>query len=93
MRSRAVKAFDYVADFGAQLPANVIAMLLGVPESDRPHVRETIDAIFHLEPGAGMVNDVSLQAMATLHSYCPARSPNAVRIHATTCSPTSWRRS
>ncbi len=61
--------FDYVADFGAQLPANVIAMLLGVPESDRPHVRETIDAIFHLEPGMGMVNDVSLQAMATLHSY------------------------
>ena len=63
------EGFDYVADFGAQLPANVIAMLLGVPESDRPHVRETIDAIFHLEPGAGMINDVSLQAMATLHTY------------------------
>jgi cytochrome P450 len=66
---RDCEEFDYVADFGAQLPANVIAMLLGVPESDRPHVRETIDAIFHLEPGMGMVNDVSLQAMATLHSY------------------------
>ncbi len=63
------EGFDYVADFGAQLPANVIAMLLGVPESDRPHVRETIDAIFHLEPGAGMVNDLSLQAMATLYTY------------------------
>ena len=61
--------FDYVADFGALVPANVIAMLLGVPEADRDHVRETIDGIFHLEPGMGMLNDVSLQAMATLHSY------------------------
>jgi cytochrome P450 len=61
--------FDYVADFGALVPANVIAMLLGVPESDRPHVRETIDAIFHLEPGMGMVNDISVQAMGTLYSY------------------------
>ena len=61
--------FDYVADFGAVVPANVIAMLLGVPDADRPRVRETIDTIFHLEPGVGMVNDVSVGAMIELHSY------------------------
>ena len=61
--------FDYVADFGALVPANVIAMLLGVPESDRPQVREQIDTIFHLEPGVGMVNDVSVGAMIWMHSY------------------------
>jgi cytochrome P450 len=61
--------FDYVADFGAIVPANVIAMLLGVPEADRSGVRETIDTIFHLEPGVGMVNDVSVGAMIELHGY------------------------
>ena len=61
--------FDYVADFGALVPANVIAMLLGVPAVDRPRVRELIDTIFHLEPGVGMVNDVSVGAMISLHSY------------------------
>ena len=61
--------FDYVADFGALVPSNVISMLLGVPEADRPEVREQIDTIFHLEPGVGMVNEVSVSAMIWLHSY------------------------
>jgi cytochrome P450 len=61
--------FDYVADFGALVPANVIAMLLGVPPEDRDEVRETIDTVFHFEPGAGMLNDVSLNAMVKLHGY------------------------
>lgn len=61
--------FDYVADFGAIVPANVIAMLLGVPEADRSRVRETINTIFHIEPGVGMVNDVSVGAMIELHTY------------------------
>jgi cytochrome P450 len=61
--------FDFVADFGALVPANVIAMLLGVPAADRPEVRETIDAMFHLEPGAGMINDVAINAGAKLHGY------------------------
>ncbi len=66
---RGREGFDYVADFGAIVPANVIAMLLGVPEADRPRVRELIDTVFHLEPGVGMVNDISVGAMISLHSY------------------------
>ncbi len=65
--------FDYVAEFGALLPANVIATLLGVPPADRDHVRRTIDTMFHLEEGQGMVNDVSLQAMAELYTYITAQ--------------------
>jgi len=61
--------FDYVVDFGAQLPSRVIAMLLGVPEDEREEQRQNIDRIFHIEPGVGMVNDVSLSAGIALHEY------------------------
>jgi cytochrome P450 len=61
--------FDFVQDFGAKLPARVIAALLGVPEPDREQVRHDIDQCFHFEPGKGMLNDVSLTAMISLHGY------------------------
>ncbi len=61
--------FDYVQDFGAQLPANVIAALLGVPPSDREVVRHHIDRMFHIEPGVGMLNDVSAEAGGWLAHY------------------------
>jgi len=62
-------SFDYVQDFGALLPANVIASLLGVPPEDREEVRNHIDLVFHIEPGVGMINDVSLNAMIWLNEY------------------------
>jgi cytochrome P450 len=65
-------SFDYVQDFGAQVPANVIASLLGVPPEDRDMVRELIDGTFHLDPVLGMYNDVSFAAMAKLHEYFTA---------------------
>ncbi len=61
--------FDYVQDFGAKVPANVIAALLGVPADDREEVRGYIDQIFHIEPGVGMVNDVSATAGLWLIEY------------------------
>jgi cytochrome P450 len=61
--------FDYVQDFGAQLPANVIAALLGVPPADREAVRHHIDAMFHIEPEVGMANEVSMQAGGWLAEY------------------------
>lgn len=66
---RGAASFDYVSDFGAIVPATVIAMLLGVPPGDRPQVREVIDTMFHLEPEVGMVNDVAAGAVLTLHQY------------------------
>jgi cytochrome P450 len=61
--------FDYVQDFGARLPATVIAMLLGVPPSDREDVRHHIDGLFHLEPGVGMANEMSMQSALWLFEY------------------------
>ncbi len=66
---RAGTSFDYVQDFGARLPAMVIASLLGVPIEDQDRVRHMIDTVFHIEPGVGMINDVSFQAQLDLHEY------------------------
>jgi cytochrome P450 len=61
--------FDFVQDFGARLPAMVIATLLGVPAADQDQVRGLIDSIFHLDPERGMVNDTSLTAQIELFGY------------------------
>ncbi|HMD45846.1 MAG TPA: cytochrome P450 [Acidimicrobiales bacterium] len=61
--------FDYLGDFGAVLPSAVISSLMGVPEDEREEVRGHIDQIFHLEPGQGMINDTSFEAMIWLHGY------------------------
>jgi cytochrome P450 len=62
-------SFDYVQDFGAKVPAYVIAALLGVPPEDRDIFRGWIDESFHLDPVQGMYNDVSLAAMGKLQEY------------------------
>lgn len=61
--------FDLVTQFAAPLPSEVISSLLGVPPSDAPTVRRLIDTVFHIEPGAGMVNDTSLRARLELNDY------------------------
>ncbi|HEV8297400.1 MAG TPA: cytochrome P450 [Acidimicrobiales bacterium] len=61
--------FDYLADFGTIVPSKVISALLGVPEEERESVREQIDLVFHIEPGVGMINDVSFGAQIWLHTY------------------------
>jgi cytochrome P450 len=61
--------FDYIQDFGAELPSTVISALIGVPDVDRQQVRHWIDLVFHIEPGVGMINDVSLGAQIELRTY------------------------
>jgi cytochrome P450 len=65
--------FDFVGDFGAQLPSRVISMLLGVPEPDRAEVLDHISTMFHIEPGVGMVNEVSVGAQIWLMEYIRAQ--------------------
>jgi cytochrome P450 len=65
--------FDYVQDFGAKVPAYVIASLLGVPPEDRDMFRGWIDESFHLDPVQGMYNDVSFAAMGKLQEYATAQ--------------------
>jgi cytochrome P450 len=61
--------FDYVADFGAQLPSRVISSLVGVPAEDQEKTRQLVDTMFHIEPGVGMVNHVSATAALDLAVY------------------------
>ena len=72
--------FDYVQDFGARVPATVIAALLGVPPADRDEMRELIDGSFHLHPETGMVNEVSAQAMGQLHAYVASQLKERRRV-------------
>ncbi len=46
--------FDFVADLGAELPMRVIGMLLGIPESEQPAVRDRSDAVLRTEAGQPM---------------------------------------
>jgi len=64
--------FDYVQAFAARLPSMVITDLLGVPASDQEMVRGTIDRMFHIEEGVGMINDFSFAARIELHEYLMA---------------------
>jgi cytochrome P450 len=43
--------FDFIADFGAQMPMRVIGMLLGIPEDEQAKVRESADSNIRTEPG------------------------------------------
>jgi len=61
--------FDYVQDFGAQLPSKVIAALIGVPADEREAARVLVDTVFHIEPGVGMINDISINAGIALFEY------------------------
>jgi cytochrome P450 len=61
--------FDFVQDFGAQLPSMVISSLFGVPPEEREAVRHHIDLVFHIEPGVGMINEVSFGAQIWLHEW------------------------
>ena len=64
----------------------VICELLGVPAADRAWVKDKIDTTFHIEPGVGMVNDVSLTARIELDGYLTGLLTDAGRRHrATTC--------
>jgi cytochrome P450/acyl-CoA synthetase (AMP-forming)/AMP-acid ligase II len=46
--------FDFVQDLGAQMPMQVIGMLMGIPRGDRQTVREHVDGYLRTDPGKPM---------------------------------------
>lgn len=57
--------FDFVADFAGKFPMDVISELMGVPESDRDHLRALSDTVMHRDDD---IFDVPRSAMeASLH--------------------------
>jgi hypothetical protein len=60
---------DFIGDFAAKLPMDVISELLGVPVADRDEVREWADLVLHREPGLSEVPPSGRQATANLLGY------------------------
>jgi len=63
------RRFDYVPEFAAQLPSRVISSLVGVPPEDQEEQRRLIDAMFHIEPGVGTMNEAAAAAGLALITY------------------------
>ena len=61
--------FDYVQQFAAQLPSRVISSLVGVPPEDQEEQRRLVDAMFHIEPGVGTMNEAAGAAALALITY------------------------
>ena len=47
-------SFDFIADFGAQMPMKVISSLLGIPEDDQEMIRDHANAQLRTEAGKPM---------------------------------------
>ncbi len=43
--------FDFITDFGAEMPMRVIGMLLGIPEEDQQAIRDKLDTSLRTEAG------------------------------------------
>jgi cytochrome P450 len=61
--------FDFVADFAALLPMDVISEMIGVPEADRDDVRKLADTVVHREDGLFDVPQAGMDAALTLVGY------------------------
>ena len=65
-------AGDFVQDFAARLPMDVISTMLGVPEADQDMLRGWADALLHREPGSGEVPAAGREGGANLVRYFTA---------------------
>ena len=64
----AMGEFDYVTDFAAKLPMDVVSELLDVPEADRAYLREQSDLLIHREEGVLDIPEAAVSA------GCPGRA-------------------
>jgi cytochrome P450 len=60
---------DFIRDYAAQIPMNVISEMLGIPESDRQRLRGLADRVLHREEGSSEVPAAALRASAELGGY------------------------
>lgn len=62
-------SFDFINDFAAKLPMDVISELMGVPQPDRKRIRELADGVLHREDGVTDVPPSAIQASVELMTY------------------------
>jgi cytochrome P450 len=61
--------FDFIGDFAAKVPMDVISELMGVPVVDRDEIRRLADLVVHREEGMFDVPPAGMDAALTLVSY------------------------
>jgi len=62
-------AFDFIEDFSAKLPMDVISTMMGVVEADQDMLRGWADALLHREEGKSEIPKAGLEGSANLVRY------------------------
>lgn len=62
-------AFDFIEDFSAKLPMDVISVMMGVPDADQDMLRGWADALLHREEGKAEIPKEGLEGSANLVRY------------------------
>jgi hypothetical protein len=60
---------DFIRDFSAKLPMDVVSEMLGVPSDDRDTLREWADLVLHREPGMSEIPAAGIAASGNLLQY------------------------
>jgi cytochrome P450 len=60
---------DFIQDFAAKLPMDVVSEMLGVPASDRDELRRWADLVLHRDDGVTEVPPAGLEAAGKLLGY------------------------
>jgi hypothetical protein len=63
------REFDFVADFSAPFPVEIISRMLGVPKADRQQIRHWLDKSLHREPGQMDPTPEGVEAMIESVAY------------------------
>jgi cytochrome P450 len=61
--------FDFVQDFSALFPVDVMTTMQGVPEQDRQQIRLWIDGLLHREPGEVEMGETGLKGAIDMSIY------------------------
>jgi hypothetical protein len=61
--------FDFIEDFSAKLPMDVISVMMGVADADQDMLRGWADALLHREEGKAEIPKAGLEGSASLVRY------------------------
>ncbi len=67
---------DFIDDLGGKLPGGVIGMLLGIPDSERDHVREMVESRLRTEEGKPMDTSSGTYVPNDYEEYIEWRAKN-----------------
>ncbi len=62
-------ACDFIQDFAAKLPMDVISTMMDVPEADQDQLREWADTLLHREEGTAEIPQAGIDASRNLARY------------------------